>query len=74
MDLFIAGTSDDRVVMIEMDGKEISMDIFLESVRQGMAEVAQITAGIQRLRSTAGKKKFEVCNGQRWFCYKSLAL
>ncbi|KAH7729070.1 polyribonucleotide nucleotidyltransferase 1 [Aphelenchoides avenae] len=59
MDLFIAGTSDDRVVMIEMDGKEISMDIFLESVRQGMAEVAQITAGIQRLRSTAGKKKFE---------------
>lgn len=60
MDLFIAGTSDGRVVMIEMDGREIDMETFLESVRQGMAEVAQITAGIQRLRSVAGRQKFEV--------------
>ncbi|KAI6209669.1 Exoribonuclease and Polynucleotide phosphorylase domain containing protein [Aphelenchoides besseyi] len=57
MSMVLSGTRERKLVMIEMDGREIDLDTFMESVHEGLNEVHKIICGIERLQETAGKRK-----------------
>jgi polyribonucleotide nucleotidyltransferase len=58
LDLVVAGT-EDSIIMIEGEAKEVSEDVFLEGVARGHAEVKRIVALQKALMGVAGKPKRE---------------
>jgi polyribonucleotide nucleotidyltransferase len=64
MNLLISGTKNNRIVMIEMDGKEIDGDVFEEAVRKAFLDIDKILLSIDELQTTGGKEKisFEIGN------------
>ncbi len=59
LDLVVAGT-EDSIIMIEGEAKEVSEDVFLEGVNRGHAEVKRIVALQKELMALAGMPKHEV--------------
>ncbi len=59
LDLVVAGT-EDSIIMIEGEAKEVSEDVFLEGVNRGHAEVKRIVALQKELMAVAGVPKHEV--------------
>ncbi|MFH4974027.1 hypothetical protein AB6A40_000736 [Gnathostoma spinigerum] len=58
LNLIIAACDGDgRVVMIEMDGKEISVETFEECLNVGLTAIRKMTNAINDLRVKAGKQK-----------------
>lgn len=58
LDLVVAGT-EDSIIMIEGEAKEVSEDVFLEGVARGHAEVKRIVALQNELAAAAGQPKRE---------------
>lgn len=61
IDLLLSGTSDQKVVMIEMDGKQVSLDDFMHCIDKGFHEINTIINSIESLSQKAGKEKKMVC-------------
>jgi polyribonucleotide nucleotidyltransferase len=57
MNLLVSGTKNNRVVMIEMDGKEIEIVIFEEAIRQAFLDIDKLLTCIDELEKNAGKQK-----------------
>ncbi|KAI6205128.1 Exoribonuclease and Polynucleotide phosphorylase domain containing protein [Aphelenchoides besseyi] len=57
MSMVLSGTRERKLVMIEMDGREIDLETVMESVHAGLNEVHKIIGGIERLQEIAGKEK-----------------
>jgi polyribonucleotide nucleotidyltransferase len=57
IDLLLSGTSDKKVVMIEMDGKQVELDTFMQCVEKGFEEIDTILAAIDEISRKAGKSK-----------------
>lgn len=57
LNLILTGMSDERVVMIEMDGNQVSFDDLVKSISVGLKAVEQIVVGIGQLAANVGKKK-----------------
>uniref|UniRef100_A0AC34F1Z2 Polyribonucleotide nucleotidyltransferase n=1 Tax=Panagrolaimus sp. ES5 TaxID=591445 RepID=A0AC34F1Z2_9BILA len=64
MNLLVSGTKNNRVVMIEMDGKEIEIVVFEEAIRQAFLDIDKMLASIDELQKNAGKQKitYEIPN------------
>ena len=58
LDLVVAGT-EDSIIMIEGEAKEVSEDVFLKGIARGHEEVKRIIALQKELMSEAGKPKYE---------------
>ncbi|CAD5234056.1 unnamed protein product [Bursaphelenchus xylophilus] len=57
MNLLLSGTKSKKVLMIEMDGKEIPMDTFMESIEVGFSDIEKVIDAIDALKSSSGKDK-----------------
>lgn len=57
IDLLLSGTSDQKIVMIEMDGNQITTDEFMQCIDKGFQEINTILGGINGLAKTSGKTK-----------------
>jgi polyribonucleotide nucleotidyltransferase len=57
LDLVVAGT-DDSILMIEGEAKEVSEDVFLEGIRRGHEEIKKIVELQNKLVKLCGKTKF----------------
>lgn len=60
MNLLLSGTKEKKVVMIEMDGKEIELEMFLEAIEAGFQDINTIITSIDTLKASHGKQKFNV--------------
>lgn len=58
--MVVSGNDLKRVMMIDMDGKEIKLDTLLECFRFGFKEIGKIIEGIKQLAQLANNPKFEV--------------
>ncbi|KAI1728193.1 3' exoribonuclease family, domain 1 domain-containing protein [Ditylenchus destructor] len=59
MNLLLTGTDQDKVIMLEMEGKQIKRDKFIECIDKGSVEIRKIIEVIRRLASGSGKEKIE---------------
>uniref|UniRef100_A0A915EBD7 polyribonucleotide nucleotidyltransferase n=1 Tax=Ditylenchus dipsaci TaxID=166011 RepID=A0A915EBD7_9BILA len=64
MNMFLTGSDDNRILMLEMEGKQISRNILTESIKKGMAEIQQIIQAIQKLSSSVAKPKLQFSDEQ----------
>jgi polyribonucleotide nucleotidyltransferase len=58
LDLVVAGT-EDSIIMIEGEAREVSEDVFLQGIARGHEEVRRIVALQKELMALAGKPKHE---------------
>lgn len=58
--MILTGTGQKKVVMIEMDGKEISLETFLTATQQGFEDINKILKAIRKLAKSVKKPKIEV--------------
>uniref|UniRef100_A0A183BWW5 Polyribonucleotide nucleotidyltransferase n=1 Tax=Globodera pallida TaxID=36090 RepID=A0A183BWW5_GLOPA len=49
-----------RVLMVEMEGKEVDTEQFVEAMHKGFAAIQKTHAAIQRLANAVGSRKYEV--------------
>lgn len=66
MNLLLTGTDSNRVLMLEMEGKQVSLSRFVEAIHLGLQEIQNITKAIKNLSAAAGKAKIEVIPNQLW--------
>ncbi|CAD5229991.1 unnamed protein product [Bursaphelenchus okinawaensis] len=59
MNLLLAGTRSKKVLMIEMDGKQIDLDTFMETINAGFTDIDKIVDAIEQLQKSCGKPKSE---------------
>lgn len=57
VDLLLSGTSDKKIVMIEMDGKQVEIEDFMQCVEKGFQEIDTILTSIANIANRAGKSK-----------------
>ena len=60
MNLLVSGTTENRILMIEMDGKEVKPEVFEESVFKAFGAIDSLLASIESLKNQAGKPKAQV--------------
>lgn len=60
MNLLVSGTTENRILMIEMDGKEIKTEVFEESVFKAFGAIDSLLSSIDSLKEQAGKPKAAV--------------
>ncbi|KAI1727029.1 3' exoribonuclease family, domain 1 domain-containing protein [Ditylenchus destructor] len=65
MNLLLTGTDQDKVIMLEMEGKQIKRDKFMECIEKGSMEIRKIIEVIRRLASGSGKEKIEAPKDER---------
>lgn len=58
LDLVVSGT-DDSILMIEGEAKEVSEDVFLEGIRRGHEEIKKIVKMQNELVALCGKPKYQ---------------
>lgn len=61
LNLVLTGLSEERVVMIEMEGNEVPLEDLVRCIDVGLKSVQQIIQGIGQLAAGAGKSKRSVC-------------
>ncbi len=59
--MILTGLSDQNILMIDMDGARISIDLLEQCIDTGMRAIVDIIATINELQSKAGKPKRNVC-------------
>jgi polyribonucleotide nucleotidyltransferase len=59
LDMVVAGT-DDAIMMVEGEAKEIGEDVFVEALARGHDEIRRIVALQRELQAQAGKEKWTV--------------
>lgn len=60
LNMVVAGNDLNKLLMIDMDGKEIKLDVLSECFCQGFVEIKKIIDGIKRLAKLINNPKFEV--------------
>lgn len=60
IDLLLAGCEEQRTVMIEMDGKEITSEQMEDVLIEGMRAIEKTLTAMNELRAAAGKEKAEL--------------
>ncbi|VDK55012.1 unnamed protein product [Gongylonema pulchrum] len=68
LDLVLAGCDyGKRVLMIDMDGSEIAIDLLNECIRTGLQAVSQIIHAITELRTLSGRSKRQAFCGEQLY-------
>uniref|UniRef100_A0A0K0E021 Polyribonucleotide nucleotidyltransferase n=1 Tax=Strongyloides stercoralis TaxID=6248 RepID=A0A0K0E021_STRER len=49
LDLLLAGTKDEKVIMLEMEGKEVPIEVFQRCVKEGLNSIQKIIESIEKL-------------------------
>lgn len=58
--MILTGSEQSKVIMLEMDGHEISTDLFLQAIKEGLKDIDKILKGICSLEKSVNKPKVKV--------------
>lgn len=58
--MILTGTEEKKIIMLEMEGREISKELFLQAINEGFNDIDKILKGIRSLEESVNKPKLLV--------------